>query len=304
MMRVFVLVMFVLGATARASSPVLALRWEEVSGVVGYVVEIAEDPDFRRVVIKQRVPSAELTVSVGSPDLWWRVASVDALGRRGDFGATRRVPAVASPPGLLAPVDGATYRVGEAWPEVGLTWQEAPFAVGYQGQISRDRRFRVATDFSTPDTVHALVPAALGTHCWRVRTVNASGAATDWTEPRCLRVGMEAPTGLREHIVAVAGTPAMLRWAGSAATEHYEVEIVGAGAQATIRSTPDVKLDVTLPRRGDYRWRVRSRSGETVSAWSAPASLAVADPPPPRPGPAVARASRSEERRVGKECRL
>ena len=64
----------------------VTLRWEPAAGAESYAVDVAEDPEFHRVVFTREVPAptVELAVDVPFPadgrTLYWRVSAGSALG--------------------------------------------------------------------------------------------------------------------------------------------------------------------------------------------------------------------------------
>ncbi len=72
---------------ALAAPDGMRLRWRAAPPQPGYLVEIAEDREFRRLVRRERVDRPEATVAplVRDGEFFWRVAGIDARGLRGRY---------------------------------------------------------------------------------------------------------------------------------------------------------------------------------------------------------------------------
>lgn len=64
----------------------VVLSWEPAAGAEAYAVEIAEDPEFHRVVFTREVPSGMTTLEIAEPfptddrTLYWRVSAGNSNG--------------------------------------------------------------------------------------------------------------------------------------------------------------------------------------------------------------------------------
>ncbi len=69
----------------------LSLSWAALPGALGYLIEIAEDSNFNRLLRRQQVAwsSGTLTLLERDGQYFWRVAAIDERGLRGRFSSAR-----------------------------------------------------------------------------------------------------------------------------------------------------------------------------------------------------------------------
>lgn len=85
------------------------LQWDAVAGVQGYRAQLADSADFSRIVLERQLAAPQWQVSAGEGGegaRYWRVASLDAGGREGPFGAVRRIEWRAIPAAPTVAIDG------------------------------------------------------------------------------------------------------------------------------------------------------------------------------------------------------
>ena len=134
------------------------LKWKEVTGAVGYYLEIASDKDFVKIV-----NSATTTVAnfpwVNPPEgrFYFRVAAVDKLGRKGKSSRVSRLTirkddvkeapkAIVTgadelePPSVITPKAGEIVEVPEDG-KVSFKWNRQPEAKGYEIEVSSTEVF-------------------------------------------------------------------------------------------------------------------------------------------------------------------
>jgi len=116
------------------------LAWAEVSGAVGYRVQVASDLSFQRLEAIRDVEGIEIAFAPGAPGLHvWRVASRDAHGRLGEYGFARRFHCEEATPRdlLVGPADGAALKTADAVAQVTFSWETAGAARGYRLVVAR-----------------------------------------------------------------------------------------------------------------------------------------------------------------------
>ena len=114
---------FLVNPPANAKRPVgdVALRWTHDPDAARYVVEVARDAQFTQAALRDEQVRGETQVfhpvdsDYGAADglYWWRVASVDATGRRGAWGEAQTLmlrPTPRAPLGRMSP-DGASIEL-------------------------------------------------------------------------------------------------------------------------------------------------------------------------------------------------
>lgn len=95
-------------AYAATAQPAIVLRWERVGGAQGYIVEIAADAAFRRVLLRET--ASEPYLKWQPPDrvvYYWRVRGVDGEGREGQVSETRLLELLAAAASVPPPVTSA-----------------------------------------------------------------------------------------------------------------------------------------------------------------------------------------------------
>jgi hypothetical protein len=287
-----------IGGVAWADEPVAAdkdvgaaivLRWTPVPGIKRYRLQIAEDDKFAKVIVDATVDGAFYEWrKIAKRDYWWRVQSIDAEGRPGEFSPAKRVGAVLSAPALEAPAAGAAFATGAAPLTVTLRWAKAALARGYEVEIG-------GVTLAAKDASLAYRPAAPGEFTWRVRAVDAAGGKTPFGESRAFRVVLGAPAASPVAVpakpFAAGAAPLSLRWSEVEGAAEYEVEVSPSKKFAPVAASAKTAAHAfgwTPPSAGNFYWRVRSLApGVASSEWSKAAALALPLAPPSVKAPAA-----------------
>jgi hypothetical protein len=244
----------------------LVLRWERVPGAQEYALEIAEDPEFERIVLERRVPHAAYRFLPPSDEIsyFFRVAAVDELGRLGRFSRARAIQRALPAPRVREPADGATIEHREAPPSVTLAWVAVAKAAGYRLDVARSHDFTDATEQRVAGTSLAWKPTGLGVHFWRVVALDKSGLAGRPSPARRIDVRLAAPRLTQPHpgeMVAWVDpkTSVTLLWVSGPA-ERFEIQLAGdARFRRKRRRLTSVKRTaaVELSQPAAIYWRVR-----------------------------------------------
>ena len=175
---------FLMEPPANAKRPVgdVALRWTHSADAARYAIEVARDPRFEQVALRDENVHGEQLVfhpvatDFGAADgvYWWHVASIAVDGRRGAWGDAQALilrPTPRAPIGHLSP-DGAAIEL--AWggrPEDRVEVELARDA-GYQQILARG-------EFSAPG---ARLPRPPAGPCYaHYRFVEPDGFKTAWS---------------------------------------------------------------------------------------------------------------------------
>ena len=177
---------FLVDPPANAKLPVgdVTLRWTRNTDAANYVVEVARDAQFAQVALHDDKVRGEQAVfhptdsDFGAADgvYWWRVASVDAGGRRGAWGDTQALilrPTPRAPLGRVSP-DGSAIE---------LAWGGQPEDRA-DVELARDAAFAQIVargDFGTSSGKLARPP--VGTYYARYRFVEPDGFRSAWSSP-------------------------------------------------------------------------------------------------------------------------
>jgi len=153
----------------------LALDWEDLSGAVGYRVQIATGPDFKTLRVDETAQASQLRIrDLPDGDYFLRLRGIDEAGLEGrDAERMLAINARPEPPFLVGPVADSTVRV--AVPK--LQWTGAENAAQYHLQVARDAAFvRLVFDDSAY-TDESWQPEELlpeGEYYWRIATIDDS----------------------------------------------------------------------------------------------------------------------------------
>lgn len=159
-----------------------------------------------------------------------------------------------------------------------LRWRAAHSAAAYTVQIATDTGFTQLLPnypLTTSATSHKPPPlAAGGTYYWRVRSLNSSGMASEYSDHRRLFIN-GAPQRQFGDSPAFTVTWGRITWAA-----EYEVWL-DTNANFTnpwkfYRAVPDIPFDGLAD--GTYYWRVRATNGTRIGPWSARQSFTIKTP--------------------------
>ncbi|OGQ77179.1 MAG: hypothetical protein A2289_20955 [Deltaproteobacteria bacterium RIFOXYA12_FULL_58_15] len=270
---------------ASDASAAIVLRWEAVDGVSSYVIEIAEDEAFSRVVVRQEVSASYFRwQKISKRSYWWRVISVDGNGRKGPPSAPRSFGAVLTKPSLAAPAHDAVFSIAAHVPPVSFSWDTQLLASTYEWVIAGDPGFKavVATERTRLPSLTWSAKSA-GPYYWRVRAADAAGSFTPFSSVRKLTMALQPPEVVSpapELQVALTEPPPVIDFVIEkvATASDYTIEIfaanqpAGVGENYSVQSTSWQWQPVAA---GTYHWRSRSVSGKMGSAWSPPRKIVV-----------------------------
>ena len=250
----------------------IILRWTSVPGITRYGIQIAEDRAFTKVVVDTTTSAPYFEwPKIARRDYWWRVRSIDAEGRLGEFSPPKKVAAVFAAPALLEPPADAAFETGSALPAIVLTWKKADLARAYEVEVDGEM-------FTTSEPKLAFAAPRPGTFQWRVRSVDAASSRTPFSPARRFTVSLGTPTVRGAGSAEYTDPPAalMLRWSEVAGADGYEVEIVARPGGRVASHRPESTSWRWVPEApGRYFCRVRARSGTITSPWSEPAKMDV-----------------------------
>lgn len=161
----------------------MALAWTRNTDAPDVRLQIARDAEFRDLVL-QPPPLAAAGHEAALPDgtYHWRVASVEAGGRAGPFGATQSFEIRPPPP---APPPAQPEVSGE---QLTLRWQADAAVARYELQWSRTQAFDGADvqRFTADKPEIALPKPSPGTYFLRARAFNAAGVPGPWGQTQMI----------------------------------------------------------------------------------------------------------------------
>jgi len=265
------------GAKTNDNTP--AFDWSDVSDASGvsYIIQIDNNSDFSSPVVDASgLLSSAYTQAIPLADgtYYWRVRAVDGAGNGGNWSTTRNfmVDITAPPiPTLLSPADGA--KTNDTTPT--LDWSDVtdPSGVSYGLQVDNN------DDFSSPAVNASGLAAsnyttailAQGTYYWRVRAVDGTGGASDWSTAWSLSVDTTAP-GVPALVSPASGaktnnTTPTLDWSDVSDPSGVTYSLQVANNSSFVAPTVNVsgiavsQYTTTALSPGTYYWRVKTVDG-------------------------------------------
>jgi hypothetical protein len=181
------------------------LRWRPVSGAALYRVQVSDSVGFERRLADETVTVAEYNLAGPTPGRTyvWRVSSVDAAGREGEFGFARRfeVVSAAPPPAarLVGPPDNAGFQVAGAPRPITFSWSGE--AEQYELVIARAPSLSIGTSVLRRRlkgmTSFSVTTLAAGTYYWGVYAVAPGARRPLFEKARRLVVARRLPPGVK-----------------------------------------------------------------------------------------------------------
>ena len=172
------------GDAAIVEPPQVMLDWSLLRDASRYHVEVATDAAFGDALIATDAEPPLRVAVEGGRIYHWRVATLDATGRRGEFAPSRRFMVSLAPPAAITP-HHAVFRDA-----VLLQWQRVEEASSYSVRIRGSNGF--AVEKTARDTKIELPPLPQGTYEWSVASVDGRGIAGKASEVRVFRMALAA----------------------------------------------------------------------------------------------------------------
>ncbi len=180
------------------------LRWRAVPGAALYRVQVSDSVGFERRLADETVTVAEYNLPGPTPGRTyvWRVSSVDAAGREGEFGFARRFEVVSAAPApaaqLVGPPDNAGFQVAGAPRPITFSWRGE--AEQYELVIARAPSLSLQTSVlrrKVRGTAFGVTTLATGTYFWGVYALGPDGRRPLFEKPRRLVVARRLPPGVK-----------------------------------------------------------------------------------------------------------
>jgi hypothetical protein len=155
----------------------IVLHWSRVVDAAAYQIEIAGDETFAEPIVQRKVTATQYRWDdVPEARVYWRVRSVDAEGRFGEWSESKEIQAVFVAPTPLKPKTGITVTLGE---RVRLEWSPNKIFTSYRIEIAESSTFtHPLVDKVVSDNHFIFAPASVGAHFWRVRGIDFADRAT------------------------------------------------------------------------------------------------------------------------------
>ncbi|HET8542248.1 MAG TPA: hypothetical protein VFL83_20405 [Anaeromyxobacter sp.] len=246
-------------AGARGADPSVALRWKAVAGAVEYDLEIAADPDLRRVLVRERVATTGYRWrELPDERRWWRVRGVDGRGRPGRWSEAKALEPVLRAPEARLPADGASVPTGA---DVELACAPVPVVHGYELEVASDPDFDAVVERRSGAEPRFRVSLRAGSYHWRVR-----GRLDRWTT----RWSVVRRVSVPEVAVAAAAAP-------TSTSTSTPTETSTSTPTETATSTPTEAATATATPTGTG---AATPTETSAAATGAAEADATASPPP------------------------
>jgi hypothetical protein len=182
-----------------AGDPVL-LRWQPVEAASRYRVQVSIEMSFGRRLVDKWVeePKVGLPAPKAGRTYFWRVSSVDAAGREGEFGFARRFDVMPPKPAeknLLEPPDRARFVYVKKPDPIVFRWKgEAPM---YLLVVSRDPDLREPVTKRRSKQPRAVVRGLqTGRYFWGVYAIKGKKRTPLFSRPYRLVSAQRTPPGV------------------------------------------------------------------------------------------------------------
>lgn len=170
---------------------------------------------------------------------------------------------------LLTPLMGFAQSA-----RIVLRWKDVPGAKGYELQIAKDAAFvEVVLQTRVPTPAYRWEQLPSVTHWWRVRSFDAEGRASEWSQPRTVALESTVPIPklpLDEALLPCA-QPVELSFEASPLITEFVVEVSQSKDFTPARQLTSKSPSVSLGQvsAGTWYWRakavdVRGRTGEST----------------------------------------
>lgn len=265
--------------------------WQDAFGTNSYVIQVARDMDFSKLVVSQYATGSTFTPAADLPpgvSLYWRVRRNSTTGPW-PWSATWSFTTANPPsvPVLISPADNVLTRDytptlvwGRSTVPAGITFQK------YELQISQDSAFTSPTSVNVTNNVgnpRYTLPDDLNfnsSYYWRVRAYNTLGQMSDWSQVRVFRTAIPTPdlTTPLNNSTDTNPTPTFI-WEASAGAVGYTIQISSDNAFTALVINKSVAGTSFTPASslptGIYFWRVRANGTNGPSSWSDVWSLTI-----------------------------
>jgi hypothetical protein len=176
------------GSSLAVDDGTVALAWQPAKSS-RWLVEVAEDPEFRRLARRAEVRRPLLAVNLTPGVYHWRVTAVDSIEPMMSEPRTLRVV----DPRALVVLRPSDRDEIDATEETTFSWTALAGAERYRLEVGRDPAVQdvVLARETASTTLRERAALAGGQYWWRVGAA-LDGALAAWSEPKLLRV---APQG-------------------------------------------------------------------------------------------------------------
>jgi hypothetical protein len=181
-------------------------------------------------------------------------------------------------PALTAPANGLVSLNQQPV----FSWNPVPGAVRYEIELAPADESAVLVSDATSLSYKPAGPLLVTDYLWRVRSTNASGVASLWSETRIIRLQSPPAAGPLRNFYTIS-TPT-LNWNRVTWATQYELQVDESPAfmspLAFTASVPanEVSKATSPLADGTYYWRVRGKRSDIIGNWSVIDSFQIDTP--------------------------
>lgn len=168
--------------------------WNKFNDAAFYILETASDPLFVYDLNIHTVPDTSVIVQDFSQgNYYWHVKAVEANNLSGGWSTVRSFEiSNPDPPELLLPENNTIMNSGET---AVLVWCSSPVQEIYEYQVSPSADFSdIAAAGQQQDTTIAINNLPMNAYYWRVRSRNAAGFWSEWSDSSLFGLGVFSRT--------------------------------------------------------------------------------------------------------------
>jgi hypothetical protein len=268
---------------SRSLSFPIEFQWQSVGEQVSYDIEIAEDKNFKNIVVREIVGNLS-TIQFSNyhgltynQTYWWRVRPRSRSGQDISWSPSYTFTTKIGSATVISPMDKSTDQSLRSR----YMWSTVSGAEQYSLVVSK------SSDLSNPiisvDNVSNTEYSSLAelelstTYYWQVRSISSSNGSSDspvWSFTTASAKVASAPDLIMPAANAVVAAGRIeLQWSSVEGATSYDVEVSDNQTFSTIaysgagQTASSWSIDVTESSRTLY-WRVRSVNSAGTGAWS------------------------------------
>jgi len=257
----------------KLTSSKVTFEWDAVPGATQYAIQLSTKSDFSVLVLSDKTSNTYYTYNTSlnnNTRYYWRIRPKIGVAK-GSWSSAWPFYSMdpLAAPGLAAPENGSLR-----YPNLTLTWFSVTNAVQYQLQVARDSAFtNLVFKGKVPDTFKDFSDLAPGKYYWRVKSIEAGGLKSPWSQVRLFTVVKVFPPVLVSPGNEVTVNPDVtLIWEAPEFATQYKLQVSKDAAFTKLivdeKTTALTKALTGLAAR-NYYWRVRAFTADGFkSPWS------------------------------------
>lgn len=210
-----------------ADSDKVNVHWKAIAGADSYLVEVAADQDFAKVLLRHKTKAPTFVWPEAPPGRYFlRAAAVDAYEQTGKYSRIAELIVNYRAPKLYEPQDQAKYKLGDETLAIDFTWQSVGGDPLLWLEIAKDKDFVKPLVSKAVKGGSARIPTLPeGEYFWRIRAKYRAGLPVEAARPFRFQIAsakLKAPVALAPTLT---DGHLKLAWDDVKNAERYEVTI-------------------------------------------------------------------------------